>query len=285
MKRLPVALATALIMGTPALAVTTAAQNDRVAEAPAKPAPGKGPDKGADMRPMPPRGGPGQWAAGPRGQEFRMRIAERLSAAETLIGIRADQLDAWRSYTSALIDLFAPPAPPAPPVGGLTPGGPAPGGPDAGADRAFAREERMAQRIKDRAAKADALIAAIATLKTKLTPDQLEKLGSITLMPRPPMHPGWGGRGPGGHGPEGRGPEGRGGPDGRGPMHHGPGPAERMGGPEGPGPMGGPGGEPPAAGPGDDGADMTPMMEPDDAPPAPDLPDDATPPASAPQPG
>jgi len=269
MKRLPVALATALIMGTPALAVTTAPATDRVAEAPAKPdpakpSPGKGPEGRPDARPMPPRGGPGQWGPGPRGQEFRMRIAERLSAAETLVGIRADQLDAWRAYTSALIDLFTPPAPPV--------GGPAPGGPDAGADRAFAREERMAQRIKERAAKADALVAAIATLKAKLTPDQLEKLGSITLMPRPPMHPGWGGRGPGGHGPEGRGPEGRGGPGWHGPMHH------------GPGPMGGPG-EPPAAGPGDDGADMMPMMEPDDAPPAPDLPDDATQPAPAPQPG
>ena len=184
MKRLPVALATALIMGTPALAVTTAPATDRVAEAPAKPGPGKGPEGRPDARPMPPRGGPGQWGADPRGQEFRMRIAERLSAAETLIGIRADQLDAWRAYTSALIDLFAPPAPPL--------GGPAPGGPDAGADRAFAREERMAQRIKERAAKADALVAAIATLKAKLTPDQLEKLGSITLMPRPPMHPGLG---------------------------------------------------------------------------------------------
>ena len=39
-------------------------------------------------------------------------MAEHLTAIETAVGIRSDQLDAWRKYTSSLIDLIhmTPPA-------------------------------------------------------------------------------------------------------------------------------------------------------------------------------
>ena len=54
--------------------------------------------------------------------------------------------------------------------------------------------------IKDRASKADPLIAAITELKAKLTTDQLQQLGSLALVP-PPIPPAWSGAEPGPFGP------------------------------------------------------------------------------------
>ncbi|SHE87335.1 hypothetical protein SAMN02745157_1122 [Kaistia soli DSM 19436] len=196
-----------------------------------------------------------------------MRLAERLAGAETLVGIKSDQIDAWRDYTSALIDLFTPPTPPAHPTAG-------PGG--AGADNAFARQEQIAQRMKARAAKADALLQAITALRAKLTPQQIDRLSTIELFPRPPM------RGPG---PEGRGPMDGGmgrGPMGPGAWTFGPGPHRPGAGePADHGPMMGPAGDvgPDQAGPDamDDGPgpmnEEAPMpAEPDAAGPGPDAP-------------
>jgi len=249
MKRLSVAIGTLLIMSAPALAVTgdQAPPAPKPSSATMAPMAQPGGDK-AGWHPMRP---PGQRPGAP---DWSLRLAERLAAAETLIGIKSYQLDAWRDYTSALIDLFAPP--PAPPM-------PAPA--DAGGDRAFAHQEQIARRMKERAAKAETLLEAITALRAKLSPQQLDRLATISLFPHPPM------RGPM---PEGRGPMDRGmmgsGMMGRGGWNGGPGPH----GPDTPGPADhGPAMMGPADGGGPDQAGPEAMPdgpgEPDEAPEAP----------------
>ncbi len=185
MKRLSAAFGTLLILSSPAFAAPSdpipAAGQARAGEAPAIP----GPDGKPGWPPAPDEARPGTGAGRPLpprgphafGPDRAMMLAGRLAAAETLIGIRSEQLDAWRDYTSALIDLMQPPAPPPPPA------------PEDAGGKAFAREEQMARRIKERAAKADTLLQAIAALRTKLTDAQLAALGRIDLAPRPPMPP------------------------------------------------------------------------------------------------
>ncbi|WP_051231868.1 hypothetical protein [Kaistia adipata] len=131
----------------------------------------------------------GHGAHGPR--KMQMWLANNLSATETLIGITADQQDAWRGYTNALLAMFERPARP-----DVKPGDKA----DA-AKVPFAREERLIQNSTERAAKAGELQKAIDALKAKLTPEQLQKLADAELRFGPPM------RGGHGHGPD-RGPRG-----------------------------------------------------------------------------
>ncbi|MEZ2218784.1 hypothetical protein [Rhizobium sp. RCC_161_2] len=140
----------------------------------------------------PPHGMPGDFHR----PEPALELATKLSALETLIGIHSAQLDAWRDYTSALTDFFAPPkhepmGPP--PVDGAKP---ANADNDAGKPHGLFGEE-AADRALDRAAKARVLKDKATALHNVLTPDQFAKLEDAERSLEPgPMGPGPMGAGP-----------------------------------------------------------------------------------------
>jgi hypothetical protein len=141
------------------------------------------PFRGKDL-PHPPRGPGG--------------IAMALATLETEIGIRANQLDAWRDFSDALIDVLKPPKPPAglppnqtkrdslPPEDKLSDSKPAP----------FSAVLGLASDASTRGRKAEDLAKAVERLRAILTETQLAKLGEAEgrLLPPPPSF-----RGPGGH--------------------------------------------------------------------------------------
>ena len=159
-----------------------------------------GSEQGRDHGPM--RHGPqafGPGGFGPHhGPPPEFMLAARLAALETRIGIRSEQLDAWRDYTSALQAVLTPPRPDHGPGGrrGLEgpggPGGPDAKGPEGGTPDPFAFQEKLADEVTKRAVSAGKLKDAIAALRAKLTPEQLEILASADRPHGPPPGP-WGG--------------------------------------------------------------------------------------------
>jgi|GEM_PF-2548399 len=121
------------------------------------------------MRGGRPRPGPGGHGpdGGPMGPPPAEMVAMMLAAAETTIGIRVDQLDAWRGFTSSLVALLEPPAPP-----------PREAKPDRAADP-FARVEWLAGQFADRGRRAEELQDAIDALREVLTPQQTERLAAL----------------------------------------------------------------------------------------------------------
>ena len=100
------------------------------------------------------------------GKLIRFRLAGMLATQETAIGIRSDQKDAWRAYTTALLALVPEREAMLDLIGDADED---PRGPEA-----FARAEAVADALADYATKATALKQAIMALRAALTPAQLE---------------------------------------------------------------------------------------------------------------
>jgi hypothetical protein len=149
--------------------------NSNAIEAPAPDAAPSGPD-GMRGPGGPDRPGPG-WM---HRQGFKLKLARDLAGLETLIGIRADQLDAWRDYTSALLAVIGPPLPH--PRAADTPA-------DGRGPEAFGRAEHLADATIARGEEAEKLKAAIETLRQKLTPEQLALLQQAERRMGPHPHP------------------------------------------------------------------------------------------------
>jgi hypothetical protein len=134
----------------------------------------------------PPHGTPGDFHR----PDPALELATKLSALETLIGIHSAQLDAWRDYTSALTDFFAPPK--HEPMGPPPVDGAKPANADGGAGKSNELfGEQAADHALDRAAKARVLKDKATALHNVLTPDQFAKLEDAERSLEPgPMGPG-----------------------------------------------------------------------------------------------
>ncbi len=142
-------------------------------------------DPSREMTPRPWQHGKMARCDAPHGPGFRHgwhgrpgpdNIATRLSALETEIGIRANQLDAWRDFTDSLQATMMRPMPPM-----------ASGAGDE-KNQPFDLAEHFADNAIARAKSAEGLKKSIATLKTTLTPEQLDKVKTIEARFRSHFH-------------------------------------------------------------------------------------------------
>lgn len=121
----------------------------------------------------------------PHPKDATSSLAGWLAAEETMVGIRSEQLDAWRTYTSALL-AFA--EGPHPQFKDEAAGG------NANDDPAKLQEvepltiERMADIAIERGAKAQTLKQAAKALLDVLTPDQQAKFAEADHKGRPMPH-------------------------------------------------------------------------------------------------